>query len=149
MIDEQHFAGIHHLTAAGERLHAVGLEQAGDTAGQLGDHAGLALLHLGQVEFDLARLDAVIGELVVRAIVELTGLEQRLRGDATRVQAGTTQRRFVVEVQPFVDTGDVHAQLCRANGRDIAGRTCADNDDIEFLAHAFPCNYVWRLRLWA
>jgi len=49
----------------------------------------------------------VRGELVVRTVIELGRLEQRLRGDAARVQAGAAEGMAAVVVLPLVDAGDL------------------------------------------
>ncbi len=66
-----------------------------------------------QIELDVGQLDAVNRELILRALIQLGGLEQRLRGDAAGVQAGTAERVAPVGVLPFVDAGHFELVLRR------------------------------------
>ena len=51
--------------------HAVGLEQRRDAAGHGLDHGCAALLHGGEIERELADLDAVDAEFILGALVQL------------------------------------------------------------------------------
>ena len=94
------------------------------------DDLRLPLLHRREVEPTLADLDAVRGELVLRAVKELGGLEQRLRRNAAGVQAGAAEGVAAVLVLPFVDAGDLELVLGGADRAGIAGGTAADDDDV-------------------
>ena len=89
-----------------------------------------ALLHRRHVDFDAADLDAVRRELVLRAMNQLGGLEQRLRRNTARVQARAAERIGAVLVLPLVDAGDLELVLAGANRARIAGGTAADDDDV-------------------
>ena len=67
-------------------------------------------------------LDAVGRELVLRAMVELGGFEQRLGRDATGIEAGAAKGVAAVAILPFVDAGDRELVLGRADGGRIARR---------------------------
>ena len=81
--------------------------------------------------------DAVIGEAVERVLVLLGGFEQRLRRDAADVEAGSAERPLAGRVRPFLDAGGLQAELGGADRGDVAGRTGADDDDVERLCHGF------------
>ena len=106
------------------------LKQAGDAERRLLDDLRATLLHGREVELDAADLDAVHGELVLRAMEQLGGFEQRLRGNAARVQAGAAERVGTVLVLPLVDAGDLELVLAGADRAGIAGGTAADDDDV-------------------
>ncbi len=75
----------------------------------------------------------MVGKVVVGVLEVLGRLQQRLGGDAAHVGAGAAGCGAALVVLPFVDTGHVHAQLGSADGRDVATRASADDDDIELL----------------
>ena len=114
------------MRGACKRLDLVLLEQKGDALGQAVDHLVLAAQHLLEVERDGGDLDPVIGEMR-RGLDEFFGtLQQRLRRDTADIEAGTAEHAALV------DAGDLHAELRRADRRDIAARPGADDDQIEF-----------------
>jgi len=115
--------------------HAVRPEQGGDPARHGLDHGCPALLHDGEVQRQIADLDALHLELVLGALKQLRGLEQGFRGDASGVQAGSAERETAVGVLPFVDAGDLELVLRGANRGGIARGTAADHDHIVDLAH--------------
>src|SRR5256886_17585780 len=90
--------------------------------GHAAHDAALALLHLRQIERRARHLDAVHGELLVHAMVELGGLQQRLGRDAARVQAGAAERGAAVAVLPLIYTGDAELVLRGADRSRIARR---------------------------
>ncbi len=106
-------------------------EQAGDTARQLPDDARLSFLHLCDIDAEVAGGDAVARELVIRPVIKLRGLEQGLGRYAACVEAGAAERVLAVAIGPFVDAGDTHAVLRGPDGRNVAGRTGADDDDVK------------------
>jgi len=116
-----------------QRRHAGGLEQREDSLGALLDDTRLALLHGGDVELHLAELDAVGLELVLGAMHQLGGLQQRLGGNAAGVQAGAAEAVAAVVVLPFVDAGHGQLVLGRANSRGIARRATADHHHVEVV----------------
>ncbi len=69
-------------------------------------------------------------KLLVRAMEQLGGFQQRLGRDAAGVQAGAAEGGGTVAVLPFVDAGDAQFVLAGADGGRIAGRAAADDDDI-------------------
>ena len=77
-----------------------------------------------QIEARLADLDAELREAVAGFLVELGGVQQRLRGNAADVEAGAA------EGARFSTHGDLQAKLRRANGADIAAGTGTDDDEI-------------------
>src|SRR6185436_13098470 len=112
---------------------AVALKR-GDAGARL-DDAGLALLHLRDVEGDATDIDAVHAELVFRLVIQLRGFEQRLRRDAARIGAGAAEDGRAVLVLPFVDAGHLQLVLRRANGGGITRRTATDDDHVVFVRH--------------
>ena len=120
-----------------EPFDLVGLEQTGDTAGELTHDAGPAFLHTRDVHTDAGGVDAVLLELVLRAVIELRRLEQRFRGDTAGIQTGPAERVSPVAVLPFVDTRHLQAVLRSTNCRNVAGRSRADDDDVVVVTHCF------------
>ena len=101
------------LAVALQRRDARALEQREDALRAHLDDARLALLHRGDVHRRARDLDAVRRELVLRAVIELGGFEQRLRRNAARIQAGAAERGRAVAVLPLVDAGDGELVLRR------------------------------------
>src|SRR6202044_2776280 len=97
----------------------VRFEQRGDAARHDLDDGRTPLLHGGKIEFQSADLDAVRGEFVFGALVELGRLEQRLGRDATGVETGAAEGKTAVRVLPFIDAGDLQLVLPGANRRGI------------------------------
>src|SRR5882724_8205349 len=98
------------------------------------DHA-VRLEHGSEVERQAADLDAMDRELVHGALIQLRGLEQRLRGDASGVQAGSAERKAAVAVLPFIDAGDFELVLGGMNRGGIARGPAADHDDVIEVVH--------------
>src|SRR5690606_27788929 len=119
--------------AAVNRRDAGPFEERLDARGELLHDRSLPLEHLADVERKRARLDAVRGELGLRAVIELRGLEQRFRRDAADVQARAAERTAAVRRDPRVDTSRPQPELRGANGRRITRRTAADDDDVELV----------------
>ncbi len=115
--------------------HAVRLEQRRDAAGHGLDHGSAALLHGREVELEVADLDAVDAELLLGALIEFRGFEQRLGRNAAGVETGAAERKTAVGVLPFVDAGHLQLVLRGANGGGIPGRSRADDDHIVDVAH--------------
>ena len=72
-----------------------------------------------------ADLDAVRRQMRRRLLVELRGLQQRLRGDAADIEAGAAERAALL------DAGRLEAELRRADRGDIAAGAAADDDDVD------------------
>ena len=121
------------LAAAFEARDAAGLEHRLDAGRELLDDAALAHLHRLDVDAEPADVNAVRLELRVRAVIELGGLEQRLRRNAADVQAGAAEQARALLVLPVVDAGGRQTELRGAQRGRIAGRTAADDDDVEVL----------------
>src|SRR5690606_24569758 len=115
----------------------VGLEQLADAAGQLLDDPCLARLHRAEIELDLARPDAVGGELLLCPVQQFRGLEQRLGRDAPGVEAGAAEGATAVMILPVVDAGRAQAMLGRAYGRRVPGGAATDHDHVVVVAHLF------------
>jgi hypothetical protein len=95
----------------------------------------LARLHLGDVHRYLFDTDSVAREFLVRAVVELGRLEQRLRRDAAGVEARASEGAGAIAILTFVDAGGLQPVLGRADCGHIPGRSRADDDDVEGSAH--------------
>lgn len=114
---------------AGMAVVAVDLvlfEEGVDAFGEGFDDFVFVFEHFGEVEFDVFDLDAEAGEVFAGFDVFFAGFEERLAGDAADAQAGSTEGGFLL------DAGDVEAELCGANGGDVAGWAGADNDEVVF-----------------
>src|SRR5262249_6247104 len=127
-----HLAPGEQLAVALQRGDARALEQHGDAAGAGLDHAGLALLHLRDVELHARHLDAVHAELALGLDEQFARFEQRLGGNTARIRAGAAEHGAAVLVLPLVDARDLELVLRRANGRGISRRTATDDDHIIF-----------------
>ena len=66
----------------------------------------------------------ILAERVTGLLEHLGGVQQRLRRDAADVEAGAA------EGGALLDHRDLHAELRRADGADIAARAGADDDEI-------------------
>ncbi len=101
------------------------LEESRHSRGERLHHLLFALEERSQVELHRTHADAVAGKGTVRRLgVDLTRLEEGLAGDAPDVQAGTPERRVLL------DHADVQAELGGANRGLVATGTCADHDQI-------------------
>jgi hypothetical protein len=108
-----------------EPVDLVLLEQEFDAAGQPFDRRVLLAEQHGQVELDLARLHAELGQRAVRGFLEQLGaVQQRLGGNAADVEAGAAQRLAAF------GAGGLEPELRRADRRDIAAGTRADDEDV-------------------
>ncbi len=68
---EFHFPVSEQAAMPGEAGDLICLEQPGDAGGQLAHDAVLAFLHLCDIDFDAARVDAVLAELVMCPVIKL------------------------------------------------------------------------------
>ncbi len=128
-------AAAEQLAEAEQAGDLVALEQHLDAAGVGLAHRVAARLHFLQVQLDLAYADAVHGELVLGAVVQLGRFEQGLGGDAAGIEAGAAEGLRAVGVDPAVDAQRLHAQLGSADRRGVAAGTAADDDDVVVFAH--------------
>ena len=64
---------------------------------------------------------------MLRLVIQMRVVKQRLRRDTTNVQASATQRTTLF------DTCDLKAQLGSLDGSDVSARASANNDKIEFI----------------
>ena len=110
------------------------LNSASDAAGHGLDDGCAALLHRSQIELQIADLDAVHGKLVLGAMIELRGLEQRLGGNAAGIQAGAAEGIAAVAVLPLVDAGHFELVLRGSDRRRITRGTGADDDDVDTIS---------------
>ena len=67
------------------------LEQELDALGEIAHHLVLARQHRRQIEHHIADLDAVRPQMLRRFLVEVRGLQQRLRGNAADIEAGAAE----------------------------------------------------------
>ena len=134
------------LAGAEQAGDLVGREQLLDAAGEAPGNRGLARLHLGQVQRDTGEIHAVVGELMLGAMIDLGGFQQRLGGDAARVEAGATEGRGVVAIQPGVDASGLEPQLRGADRAGITGGAAAnDNDVVLLFAHEMGSSLIRRI----
>lgn len=80
---------------------AVLLEKELDTLGEAGDSSLLGLHEVGQVELDIANFNASVLGIVEDLVVEMGVVEERFRGNAADVEAGSA------EGSALLDTGDL------------------------------------------
>ena len=107
-----------------------------DAFRHLGDDAIFARLHLRNIDLHASRGDAVLTEFVFDLFDIFGRLQQRLRRNATDVQASTAQRHFAFGILPALDAGDIKSQLRRTNRGNVAAWTGADNDNIKLFGHS-------------
>ena len=146
--------GLEHLLAAGVEtnldpalpedravalpvVHLVLLEEHLDAPGQAVDHLVLVAQHHLEIEADLTRPDTVIGHAVAGLVEQMRGVQQGLRRDAADIETGAAQ------AAALLDAGDLHAELRRLDGTDIAARPAADHHEI-VAHHVSPCCAVAR-----
>ena len=108
-------------------------EQAVDALGVGLDHVVLVGEHGGQIEFDRADLHAEAAEAVLGLVEVFAGLQEGFAGDASHAQAGAAQGVLLLHA------GDLHAELGRADGGDVAAGARADYDEVKRgLCHSIP-----------
>src|SRR5690606_32730058 len=123
------------LAVAFQQGDAVGLEQAGDAAGQVLDDGVLARDHLRHIEGDALGLGAVHFEAFVGLMVLVGAVQQRLRRNAADVQAGAAEGDLAVLVLVLLDAGGLQAELRRLDGGHVAPWARANHYHVEFLGH--------------
>ena len=84
----------------------------------------LAAAHLLPVDPQPGHLDAVLGEIRLGGVEMLGGVEQRLGGDATHVEAGAAERGITL------DQRGLQAKLRTADRGDIAAGAGANYGDV-------------------
>ena len=129
------FNCLHEGTTAVEEGDLVLLEQVQDTVVVLLDHLVLAGNHLGHVHGQALDGNAVVSEVMRGMLVVLGALQQRLGRNATHVGAGAAGGCAALGVFPFIDTGNLLAQLRSANGCNVTAGAGTDDDDVELLGH--------------
>src|SRR6185312_1775374 len=112
------------------------VEQEFDALGEVGDDLVLAAHHRRQIDGGAIDLDSVRREPVRRLLVEVRGLQQRLRRDAADIEAGAAERAALLHA------GRLKPKLRRADGADIAAGSAADDDEVELsICHgSIPSN---------
>src|SRR3546814_11144670 len=85
-----YLAGTVQAGVAVDHRDLVLLQQEGDSAGELLRHAARPLHHLGEVEGDVLRAEAV-GVEIVEDVVDLRRAQQRLGRDAAPVEADAAE----------------------------------------------------------
>jgi hypothetical protein len=106
---------------ADERVDLVLLEQERDALDVAVDAFVLEFHHRRQIELRARHLDAHLGEAVACLLVELGGIQQRLRRNAADIQAGAAEGLVLL------DHRDLEAELRRADRADIAAGAGADD----------------------
>jgi len=116
------------------------LEQATDTAGQLGDDGVLAADHGRHVDGHALGGNAVHGEGMVGFFVEFGRAQQGLGRDAAHVQAGAAEARFTLGIGIGIGfgTGGIETELGSANGSHVTAGATTDDEDVELLGHVIP-----------
>ena len=66
----------------------------------------------------------MLGHGVIRVVVQVRCVQQRLGRDASHVEAGTS------EGAAPLDAGHLEAELGALDGGDVSARTAADDDDV-------------------
>src|SRR5690606_27468682 len=130
-----HFLAGQQFAVALQGGHAIGLEQAGNAAGQAFDDGGLATHHGWNVHGHVGSRDAVDRETIL-GFVEFPGaVQQRLGRNATYVQASTAEGQFALLVLIFLDAGSLETKLRGLDGGYITARASANHYQVEFLGH--------------
>ena len=109
---------------ADDPVDLVLLEQKRDAVDVGGDGVVLVLHQRRHIEFGRADDDSQRRQFMRGLLEHFGGVEQRLRRDATDVEARAAERLHLL------DHGDLHAELCRTDRAHITGGAGADHDDI-------------------
>ena len=104
-------------------------EQEFDALNIGANHFTLARLHPRQIKLHRANTHAMIGKLVERFLIMFGGLQQSLGWNAADIQAGAAQGFALFHA------GDLHAELRRADGADIAAGAGANHDNVKSITH--------------
>ena len=108
-----------------ESLNLILLQQALDTAIKRADDRILVAHHLCNVDRHSLNDESSLGKVLLRLLVQFTGFQQCLAGDATHSQTGPTELLFAF------DDGDFHPELRSPDGGYVTARTSTHNDQIE------------------
>lgn len=103
--------GVNQGTGTLDVVDAVLLEEELDTLGEAIDGGVLGGHHLLKVELDITNLNTALFCVVEDLVVEVGVVEERLRGDAADVQAGTTKTAALLDT-----CGLWNAQLAHISG---------------------------------
>jgi hypothetical protein len=107
-----------------EGVDLVFLEQKGDAFDVAVDAFVLELHHRGEIELRRADLDAHLAEFFAGLVEQLRRVQQRFRGNATDIETGAAEGLVLLHHR------DLHTELRRANGADIAARAGADDNEV-------------------
>ena len=99
-----------------------------DAAGERLDGSVFRLHDLLEVELDAAELDAARFEVLVRHVVEVRVLQERLGRNAADVQASAAERLALF------DADGLEAKLRGLDGSDVAAWTAADDGQIGVIS---------------
>ncbi len=116
---------------AGVARDLVLLEEERHAGGVLLHHRVLALQHLGEVELHAGHVDSEHTQAVLRLLVALARLEERLARDAADSDAGAAELRLEL------DARGIQPELRGADGRDVATGARPDHHQI-VLRHVTP-----------
>lgn len=72
-------------------------------------------------------LDTVLAKVVLSVLVEVRGMQESLRGDATDIEARSTKRGTLL------DAGGLETQLTSLDGRNVTARTRTNYHNILLL----------------
>ena len=100
------------------------LEQEGDALDVAVDALVLEFHHRGKIERRLADLDAHVRERVTGLVVKLRGMQQRLRRNAADIETAAPEGLVLLHHR------DLHPELRRADGADIAAGAGTNNDEV-------------------
>ncbi len=108
---------------APDDVDAVLLEEETDAGVELARHLARALQHDLEIERRRAWHDDAEARRFADLVEDLGRAQQRLGRDAAPVETDAAEVRLL-------DDGRAHAELRRANGRHVAARPAADDDDV-------------------
>ena len=111
------------------------LEQSGDPTGQLGHDLFLSRHHCSNVDGGLLHPNTMVGVMLCNLLVLVRAIQQGLGGYAADIEAGTSQHRLALVVQPLLDHSDFLTQLGTADGADVARWASTNNQNIEMCCH--------------
>src|SRR5690554_6684672 len=119
-----------------DRGNAVGLEQTGNTHGQLADDTRLPLHHLANVDLHIAQLNALVRIAVLCLFIFVGNFQQGLGRNTAYVQTGTTEHLlFAVFGSPGFYARGFETQLGRLDRSHVTTRACANDDYIVIVRH--------------
>ena len=133
---DPHFARLGDGAEAGEGSDLVALHQRAHATGERFHDLVFATEHGREIETHLVEHDAVFGRFFFCKNKMVAGGEKRFARDAAHVEAGAAE--FLI----LFDDGGLESELGGADGGDIAARTGADDDDVEFI-HGKMKAWLW------